>query len=163
MAEVNNQDIAGLQPRINRFITEALKSNSSSVNEILPHDMARLVSFLDAIDAYHNWIKAEPQLDLPKTNPRKYMLEDDAVVADVSNESINDWMRFMVTLRDELVLSESASKASGLNEFDSKRLQANTDKARSFLVSYVSVATPLDFTETHPAAPSSGSGRGGIS
>lgn len=162
MASVTNHDIVGLYNRMNRFLEEAYKSVSSAASEYNEFDMARSKSYLDAIDTYHDWVVAQPQLDLPETAPKEYALISPATIARVENESINDFIRIFEISRDELVNSQSARVAAGLLPFDSTRLRAITSKARLFLTTYVEPIAPLDMPESSPQAPSSGAGRGGI-
>ena len=162
MADVNNQDIAGLHARLNRFLREAHKSASSGLNTITTPDMARFKSYLNAVTVYHTWVVGQPELDLPETHPRTYTLEANPVLGDVNNEAVNDFLRMLENTRDELTNAASARRAAGLSAADSKRLTDNTTKALSFLVDYVEPITPLDLPETSPDAVSSGSGTAGI-
>lgn len=159
---VNNQDIVGLYNRINDFIYEMFKSVSGQTSEVNEFDQARLTTYLDAIDTYHNWIMNQPHLDLPETSPRIYPLRDPDELPIVENENINDITRMMTIARDELTNSQSARLAAGMVSFDSARLTAMIEKMRRFLVDYIQVATPLDVPESSPQMASTGSGRGGI-
>jgi len=160
--QVNNHDIAGLQTRINRFIEECFKCVSSGTSQVNMFDQARMNSYLDSVDAYHGWVTSQPQLDLPETHPRPIELEGDPKINDVENESVNDMIRLMGICRDELIHSQSAREASGLNKFDSARLQSVVTKCRAFMVDYVGKVTPLDLPESSPQAEQSGPGRKGI-
>lgn len=159
---VNNQDVVGLYNRINDFIFEMFKSVSSQTSEMNEFDQARLTTYLDAVDTYHGWVTNQPHLDLPETSPRAYPLRAPDDVPIVENENVNDITRMMVIARDELINSQSARLAAGLNKFDSARLTAMIEKLRRFLSDYVGVATPLDVPESSPGMVSSGAGRTGI-
>ena len=162
MASVNNHDIVGLYNRINRFLDEIHKSSSSAVSEYNEFDMTRSKSYLEAIDTYHDWVIAQPQLDLPETSPKTYELLAVPSITRVENESINDFVRIFTLTRDSLVNSQSARMPAGLMSYDSVRLRAITSKARNLLQDYVEPITPLDLPESSPQAPSSGAGRTGI-
>lgn len=162
MAKVKNHDVLGLYNRMNRFLVEFFKAVSSETSEMNEFDQARCATYLDAIDNYHAWVIAQPQLDLPETAPREYELETPPNVPIVENESINDICRLLVVGRDELINSQSARTAAGLNQFDSGRLTAIIAKTRAFLTDYVQATTPLDLPESSPKAPSSGAGLTGI-
>ncbi len=159
---VYNHDIAGLQSRINRFIEELTKGVSSGTSQVNQFDQERLETYLNAVDIYHNWVIAQPLLDLPETHPREIELEDNPAVVDVENESVNDIIRIMEIARDELVNSQSARDACCLNRFDSSRLRTIIEKVRKFLHDYIQQATPLDLPESSPQAGMSGPGRGGV-
>lgn len=162
MKNVNNHDIAGLNTRINRFIEELFKSVSSSTSQVNAFDQIRIGSYLDAIDTFHSWVIDQPALDLPETHPRPIVLEENPVITDVENENINDIIRILQITRDEIINSQSAREAAGLNKFDSMRLTAVISKVRKFLSDYIGKVTPLDLPESSPQAPSSGPGRTGI-
>ena len=159
---VNNQDVVGLYNRINDFIYEMFKSVSSQTSEVNEFDQARLATYLNAIDTFHDWVMNQPHLDLPETSPRLYPLRAPDELPIVENENINDITRMMTVARDELTNSQSARVAAGLNKFDSARLTAMIEKLRRFLTDYIQIATPLDVPESSPAMPSSGHGRQGI-
>ena len=162
MTSVNNQDITGLHARLNRFLREVHKSASSGLNAITTPDMVRFQSYLNAVTIYQDWVTSQPELDLPATHPREYVLETNPVITDVNNESVNDLMRMLENTRDALTNASSARRAAGLSAADEKRLTDNITKAKSFLVDYVEPITPLDLPETSPDAISSGSGTTGI-
>ncbi len=162
MGTVFNHDIVGLHARINRFVVEVNKSVSSNTSAYNEFDMERSLKYVDAIDAYHDWVVAQPQLDLPETSPRSYELEADPVVTDAENEGVNDFIRLLVLSRDELTNSQSARNGAGLIGFDSARLRAITSKSRMFLVDYVQAIAPLDLPESSPQADDSGAGLGGV-
>ena len=147
---------------MNRFLVEFIKAVSSETSEMNEFDQGRCASYLNAIDSYHAWVIAQPQLDLPETAPREYELETPPATPAVENESINDIVRMLVVARDELVNSQSARNAAGLNPFDSGRLTAIITKVRAFLTDYIQTVTPLDLPESSPKAASSGPGRLGV-
>jgi len=159
---VNNHDIAGIHARINRFIEELIKSVSSGTSQVSSFDQTRLASYLDAMDTYHEWVTSQPHLDLPETHPRPIVLGANPVNVDVENESVNDAVRILSIARDELVNSQSARDAAGLNRFDSARFAAVIQKVRAFLNTYITTTDPLDLPESSPAAAQSGAGRTGI-
>ena len=73
MATVNityNTDVYGLVRRINRFIMEVVKSQSSGVSKTSTFDVARMRSYIAAMRAYLTWVTTQPELDLPETCPR---------------------------------------------------------------------------------------------
>lgn len=159
---VNNHDVVGLYNRINDFMVELIKSVSSQGSQMNEFDQVRLGSYLDAVDSYHSWVVSQPHLDLPETSPTEYTLRSFVEIPLVENESINDIIRMMTAMRGELINSQSARQAAGLIGFDSERLTAITEKARTFLVSYIGAVTPLDLPESSPEIESSGAGRTGI-
>jgi len=161
--EVMNHDLVGLYNRINRFLVEMQKSVSANQGEeVTVFDVDRLMSYLDAIEHYQKWMQGEPQLDLPETAPRKYLLEEAPLMEPVENESCNDACRMLIICRDELTNSQSARRPGGLNKFDDSRLSSICRKLRSFVTDYIGKALPLDLPESSPRSPSSGPGRMGI-
>jgi len=160
--QVYNQDVLGLVNRINRFIVEVMKAASSGLSYMNTFDLNRSKTYLDAVDSYHAWIKAQPQLDLPETAPRGYKLEPNPEVPDLENEDINDLIRLWEVARDELLSSQSSRMGCSMIAPDSARLESIIAKARAFLVDYVEPTQPLDLPESSPANPMSGSGRTGV-
>ena len=165
MAELTyiyNHDILGLHRRINRFIEEVAKSTSSGGSQMNEYDQNRLATYLSAIRGYHDWVIAQPLLDLPETHPRQWPLQDNPVVPEIENESAVDIVNMFELARDELVNGQSARNASGLTKFDSARLMAVVDKADAFLANYISVVTPLDLPESSPMKEQTPPGRTGV-
>ena len=159
---VNNHDVVGIWDRLNRFIVEIYKSQSSQVSQFFSADQLRLASYLDAIDGYHAWVVSQPQLDLPETSPRVYVLKAAPAVTDTENDEVDNLIRLFELTRDELINSQSARQGSGFIPFDSVRLTAIVSKAREFLNTFVQQSTPLDLPESSPQTPTMGSGIGGI-
>lgn len=159
---VHNMDIVGLNNRINRYIEEMYKSNSSSVNNVSDADKNRMVEYIDALDGLHDWIIAQPQVDLPDTTPKDYAIKKGIDIVEVENEPINDMIRMFLVMRDELGNSQSARIGSGLIKQDSKRLTDMTERCRKFYIEYILKYTPLDYPESSPQEPTSGHGRKGV-
>lgn len=157
-----NHDIVGIWNRVNRFIREAMKQQSSNVSQINAFDQERLKSYLSAIRFYHDHVQAAPNLDLPETTPRLYELREAPVVPDMENESLADICRLLELGRDELVNSQSARMGAKLISFDSIRMMQIVEKCERFMSDYVAMATPLDLPESSPRAEMTGDGRKGI-
>lgn len=158
----NNHDIAGIYNRINRYIEEEIFASSSGVNEMDQFDQVRFASYLDSLDVYVNHVVAQPQGDYPKTHPREIALEKTPEIKVVENESINDIVRMLCIMRDELINSASSRNPSGLIIFDITRVKASILKLRMFLNDYIAKVTPLDMPESSPRALQAGAGRTGI-
>ena len=162
MSAVLNQDVAGLDARINRFIVEFHKSVSSGISQVTAADQARAHSYLNALDTYKSWIVSVPELDLPESHPTEYELEPTPEITNVDNESANDIIRMFLSMKSEVINGQSARRPAGLIGFDEARLTALIAKARSFLTDYVALSTPLDLPESSPQELTSGKGKGGI-
>lgn len=161
-AFVYNHDIIGFYTRLNRFLIELLKSQSSGVSQLNAFDQARLKAYLANVRGYHAWVTAQPQLDLPETSPRQWPLDEAPTIEIVENEEVNDIVRMLVLARDELTGSQSARLSSGLIKFDSDRFTAMVTKVEAFLDTYVNPLTPLDLPESSPDAAMSGPGKTGV-
>ena len=159
---VYNTDIAGLHARINRFVIEQNKSASANFAGINTFDQARFKSYLSALRTYHAWMTSQPQLDLPETGPLPVSLEPDPIVIDVDNESVNDLLRMLTALREEVINSQSARVPTGMIGFDSIRFLAQVEKMEKFIDDYVAKVTPLDLPESSPAAPMNTLGNVGV-
>lgn len=159
---VYNHDVAGIQRRINRFITEMINSVSNDNSLMNTFDQTRLSTYLKSIRAYVAWVVSQPFLDLPETSPRSYELDAPPIWNLVENESIVDVVRMLELARDEVVNSQSARMAAGLIKFDEVRILAIIDKVDAFLKNYISTIDPLDLPESSPMRPVAGPGKTGV-
>ena len=157
-----NTDIFGLVRRINRFIVEMSKSQSSGVSKTLSFDVTRATSYITAVRVYLDWVTAQPELDLPETGPTSISLPVSPTIPEMENESTYDLCILLELARDELANSQSSRLSSNLIAFDASRLIAILDKADNFIASYVLIVDPLDQPETSPSHPMTGPGRGGV-
>jgi hypothetical protein len=148
-----NTDVYGLVRRINRFIVEIMKSQSSGVSQTISFDVQRARSYLGAVVAYHDWVVAQPFIDLPSP----------PVVPLFENESLYDLCMLLELAREELANSQSSQLSSNLISFDSSRLMAIIGKASKFITDYVTVVDPLDQPETSPMTLTTGQGLLGVS
>ena len=162
MSSVYNHDIVGYYNRINRFLVELAKSNSSNVSLFSDADKSRLMKSLEALDSYQAWVCGQPLLDLPETAPNSYDLKDPPEIPIVENDDISNLLNLFVIIREELINSQSARMASGLIDFDSNRMTTIITKARNFVESYINVVGVLDLPESSPLYPNTGSGLTGI-
>jgi hypothetical protein len=161
MTNTENHDIAGLHARLNRAIFETYKSVSSGVVDYREADVARILSYLNGIDEFHNWVNGQPQLDLPESHPKEYELDPNPVTALVENDAANDIIRLLEVAREELVNSQSSRLPAGLVEFDSARLFAVVEKTRNLVTGFIENVQPLDLPESTPKRSGSGPGRKG--
>jgi len=159
---VYNHDVVGAYNRMNRFLVELHRSVSAGVSLMTDADKGRLGSYLANIRGYIAWVVSQPQLDLPESHPREYVLEDQPNTPEVENEEINDLLRMFAAARDEVIRGQSPRLGSGLVAFDEKRILAAITKAEAFLSGYIALLTPLDLPESSPDAPLSGPGRTGV-
>jgi hypothetical protein len=157
-----NTDVYGLVRRINRFIVEIMKSQSSGVSQTISFDVQRARSYLAAVVAYHDWVVAQPSLDLPETGPTFIDLPAPPTVPMFENESLYDLCMLLELAREELANSQSSQLSSNLISFDSSRLMAIIGKASKFITDYVTVVDPLDQPETSPMTASTGQGLLGV-
>lgn len=158
---VANHDIVGIDARINRFMVEVAKAGSADLSEVSSFDFERTTTYLEALVTYLDYVQGQPELDLPETTPRKYILDVAAPVPDVENESVNDLLRLFSLMRDELAVSQSARRGSRLVSFDESRIRAIIAKAQAFMTGYVATATPLDLPESSPKETQTGAGLDG--
>lgn len=160
--KVYNSDVAGLHRRMNRFITEVMLSASNQSSYMSSFDIDRLRKYLGAVKSYIAWVTSQPQLDLPETSPREYMLDADPVIAVVENEAITDILRMLEVAREEMVNGQSARWPCGLMVFDVNRVLAIIAKIEAFLTDYVEKITPLDLPESTPSRAVSPKGSTGV-
>lgn len=157
-----NTDVYGLVRRINRFIEEVIKSQSSGVSKTSTFDVSRMRSYIMAMRAYLAWVTSQPELDLPETGPRPTNLPASPVIPLIENESLYDVAVLFELARDELSNSQSSRMSSNLIGFDASRFTAILDKAEKFIDEYVTAVDPLDLPETSPAKEVTGKGLQGV-
>lgn len=157
-----NTDVWSLVRRVNRFITEVVKSQSSGISQTMPFDVARVLSYTAAIRSFVAWVVAQPLLDLPETGPQEMPLPDSPVIPPMENESAFDICMLLEIARDELANSQSARMATNLIKYDHDRLLAIVTKLENFVQTYIGVAEPLDLPESSPMQAVTGSGRQGV-
>ena len=158
---INNQDIAGLCRRILRFWAEMRTANSANTSDVLDADKVRLISYMDAVERYLNWVAEVPQLDLPETGgKRKYNPGEtpDVEEQQIENEDLRDVLNQFALCHDELVNSQSSRQPTGISTHDEARLRSYILKGRNFLGNYINQTEPLDLPESSPSMPESGIG-----
>lgn len=157
-----NTDIDGLVRRINRFIVEISKAQTSGISQTASFDITRMSSYTKAIRSYVEWVVSVPLLDLPETGPRPINLPVSPVIPEMENESLYDIATLLELARDELTNSQSSRMSSNLMRFDHDRLIAIVDKVDNFIETYVTLVDPLDLPESSPMTAVTGSGLGGV-
>lgn len=163
MPTTNNDDVAGVYSRFNRFVEELVKSQSANVTALKPFDQTRFLAYLAELEALIAWVQSRPLLDLPETSPLERTLPDPVPVPELENPMVRDLVHLFERGRDELVNSQSSRQSSGLIRFDEQRVLDVISKAKSYITEYASVVTPVDLPESSPRASSTGPGRTGIS
>jgi hypothetical protein len=157
-----NTDVIGLVRRLNRFIVEIVKSQSSGTSKTLSFDVVRAQTYITAVRSYMAWVTGQPELDLPETGPRPVNLPTNPVIPEMENESLFDLATLLELARDELANSQSSRLSSNLIGFDAARLTAILDKADLFITNYILAIDPLDQPETSPAVAMTGPGKLGV-
>lgn len=160
--KVQNHDIASLVKRLRRVKKELEKSVSSGVSEVGSHDLARLETYIKALEDYKGWMVSQPVLDLPETSPIEIELGEMPESLEMENDDFALILNLFNVLELELVNSQSARRATGLISHDSLRFDAVIEKIKKFLVDYVGKNSPLDLPESSPMVAVTGSGRTGI-
>jgi hypothetical protein len=157
-----NTDVFGLVRRINRFIEEVFKGQSSGVSKTSPFDVTRAQSYVTALRGYHDWVINQPELDLPETSSRPLTLPVSPTIPPIENESLYDLSVLLEIARDEISNSQSSRLSSGLIGFDSTRFIGILDKIDAFIDNYILVIDPLDLPETSPQHPMAPGGNTGV-
>ena len=161
--EVLNHDVVWLHNKINRIIYELYKSVSgATASGMNLFDQARFASYITNLRGAIDHIVGQPQLDLPETHPRTYILKDSPITAPVDDDDVTHCIEMLQLCRDETNNSVSARQPSGMNTFDESRVRAMLQKAENFLNNYIAVVTPIDMPESAPREIVSGPGRTGI-
>jgi hypothetical protein len=157
-----NTDVFSLVRRVNRFIVEVTKSQSSGISQTMPYDLTRVLSYTTSIRSFVAWMVAQPLLDLPETGPSEMTLPDSPVIPQMENESAYDICIMFEIMRDELANSQSSRMSTNLIKYDHDRLLAIVQKMENFVTTYINIAEPLDLPESSPMQLVTGKGLQGV-
>lgn len=156
-----NIDVHSIVRRYNRMLIEIQKSQSSGVSFTNPFDVARVTSYVNAMDAYQKFVVGQPLLDCPETGPTEMALPENPKVDVLENESAMDCVNLIEIARDEIANSQSSRMPTNLLSFDFDRQTAYLNKIRA-LLEYIAAAEPLDLPESSPLQAVTGPGRQGV-
>jgi len=156
---VQNMDIAGLIRRVRRIREEIRKSVSASLMHTTDRDQERIGSYLDAIEAYFDWMVDQPQQDFVEWHPTDIDLGEAPLEALPENEALADMTQQFYALEEELAYCASARMHTSIMEHDERRFREITAKIRNFLEGYIANVQPLDMPESTPSRELTGKGR----
>lgn len=160
--KVYNHDIVSMVTRLQRFMKEMNLSVSSNLSELSEADKGRLVSYIENLKKFKDWVVDQPELDLPESSPREFTVEETTEVIDIENLDITQIGRLLHVLIIEIGNSQSARKPAGLTVHDSKRFDTIVAKLESFLEDFIGQEQGLDLPESSPKSPMSGAGQSGV-
>lgn len=154
VTEVNNLHICSLVERADSIIVNMLKCESANSNQLFDHDRERIVTYINELVDYMEWLDGRPRLDLPKSHPTKYTIDYVAQTVErhIQNRSLRDFARLMEAIIKELTEGESAILASGVQEYDKARFDKIIEQAWE-LLDFIDGTEPLDKPESSPHAP----------
>ena len=152
-----NHDVQSLNDKVNRFIIEVGLSESANIHIMNKFDLERFNAYVRGIRTMQEWINATPQLDLPNTYPRKFCMATIQDVPTMESDGARILIRLLELLRDELIRGQSSRAASGLNQYDDKRLTATLDKIQA-LLDTTSDGQGEDYPNSSPLTPIVGTG-----
>jgi hypothetical protein len=161
-AAVYNIDIVYIADKIARYTYEVIKSVSANLAATNEFDMARMLRYLDDVDAAVTYILKQPQLDMPESHPVLHPIEALPEVPDMESDELDHVVRLLRAGYIEAVNSQSARMPAGLQPFDARRVSALVAKTRQWLTEYVKERQPMDLPESSPQEPMTGAGRPGV-
>lgn len=156
-----NSDVFSICRRLNRFIFEMVKSQSSGVSQTMPFDVTRVRSYISSLESFIAWVVAQPLLDLPETGPQLMDLPEPIKLPPMENESVYDIVVLFDIAREELAGAQSSRLSTNLIKFDHDRLLATLTKITN-LCNYIEASEPLDLPESSPLHAMTGPGRTGV-
>jgi len=162
--QTQNFDVCSLVTRMDRFIKEAIKSQSANTAGIIIHDVNRLKSYLLDCVTLKAHFEAQPILDLPEVHPltMELTLTDLAEIEKIENDALKDWARLMYAAAKELADSQSSRQATNFVSHDSRRIGDIYTKLENYIKNYVETVLPQDLPETIPSFASVTPGQTGI-
>jgi hypothetical protein len=162
MAKTLNTDVVGYVARLDRYLIEAMNQASANTSNLKSADFQRLLSYSSARRAYLDYVSDEPDLDLPESNPKEYILDEPPKMRAIESDDLADICRMLELERYEMVHSPSARQSSGIIAFDKDRQVALIEKGERFLKNYVASVQPVDLPESSPRNETTGKGAIGI-
>lgn len=159
---IHNADSMNYRKMINRFIEEQLYSQSSNSSKYKQADIIRLGTYTSSMRFHLNFMKSQPEQDLPETDPKEYLLEANPEVFLVENEMVNHVVKLFVLARDEMDHSQTARDSSGIQEHDLKRQEDYITRIETYVRDYIQETSPLDLPESSPRRRVQGAGKTGI-
>lgn len=160
-ASTYNTDIHSIVRRYNRMLVEIQRSQSSGVSFVNPFDVARVRSYVAAMQNYQAFIVSQPLLDCPETGPTELALPENPKMPMIENESAFDAIQLIEIARDEISNSQSSRMPTNLLAFDYDRQKSYLEKIGK-LLDYVAASEPLDLPESSPMQVVSGPGNLGV-
>jgi len=159
---VYNLDVTYLADKLARYAYEVMKSVSANLAFTNEFDMARMLKYLDDVDAAVKYVLAQPQLDMPESHPMLHPIEPFPTVPNMESDELDHAARLLRAGYVELANSQSARMPAGLLAFDAARISALVQKNRNWLTDYVQKRQPMDLPESSPQQPMTGDGRPGV-
>ncbi len=157
-----NSNVAALVARANDFMTEAYRSASANIAQLMPYDLERFTAQIAAQKSYiNNYMITAPLLDQPKTGPTEKPLDPAPKITEVENQTIMELIGLIQTFRDEVGSSQSSRLPNNATKFDVTRWNTYLDKM-STLLDFAAKSEPLDLPESTPDEPMVGPGNRGV-
>jgi len=142
---VLNQDIFGMNQRLNRFLIEMYTSVSGEVQTILPPDRVRIDAYIQALENYRAWMVGQNFMDYPGTYKLYYCLPTNPNQIYVANEQIRDLINQTLVWQGELYISQSSRLTTGLLPADDTRLVSYMNRMKAYLTEYADLQPPPDY------------------
>ena len=142
---VLNQDIFGMNQRLNRFLIEMYTSVSGEVQTILPPDRTRIDAYIVALENYQAWVTSQNFMDYPGTYKLYYCMPSGPDPIYVANEQIRDLINQTLVWQGELYISQSSRLTTGLLPADDSRLTSYIERMKVYLTNYADLQPPPDY------------------
>lgn len=156
---ISNHDVIFMCSKVDRYLEEMNRSQSTGLSGIIQWDQQRINAYLDALDVALAHVRAIPIVDTPETHPHMYVVEPGPEIVNVNSEEINHLCNMFLTLRNEILHSQSAKAGSNVIEHDARRWTDLVQKCRLFMADYVATQTPEDMPESSPEEPNTRHGK----
>lgn len=137
MFTVANFDVSFLADHMVQFAKEMLACQSAGQAQFVVHDRTRATSFIEYLRQFTEFLSGTTDpLDLPKTHPGAYQMQDFPVAAEI--EKVENLLIKAVIWRfqsgyQELAGSQSKDRSSGLISYDKDRLLSLCDNTISLI------------------------------
>jgi len=149
----NNIHVWGFCWRLDRILREIAAQGQGNMLRGDKRDVARTLSYLDNLEKYLAYARAEPTPDYVRTHPDAWELPATPELPALENESQLELLVDLTRIGREARRSASNRMKNGFDPADAERLAEFLKKARNFVNSHFPV-DGADHPETHTSVPS---------
>jgi hypothetical protein len=145
---VQNINTAQIADRLAAYIAENAGCQSKDLPNLSAADLARVVSYVDAIEAHVDYAENAPVLDMPHLDPKIIDLNPLPDEAEFENPFVTHLDRLFRAFHIEVVNGNSSRQVSGIDSNDLARWRTYIANIRGYISGPIASINPGDLPET---------------